>query len=76
MRGEDRDEALVLLMGFAEVGTESALSIMNCWHIDLLGRLLSLVMMHVTAPARKEKCAGNLLKEDVFSRIFAGLVES
>jgi len=36
MRGEDGHESLVLLVGFAEVGTKSALSIMNCWHIDLL----------------------------------------
>jgi hypothetical protein len=36
MRGENGDEPRVFFVGFAEVGTESALSIMNCWHRDLL----------------------------------------
>jgi len=35
MRGKNGYELLVLLVGFAEVGTESALSIVNCWHIAL-----------------------------------------
>lgn len=42
MRGENSDEPRVFLVGLAEVGTESALTFMNCRHKNLL-RSISLL---------------------------------